>query len=132
MARRADPSMLRPQPSRKGEADSWPTPPSFTGFEDFVPAFNAARNAAIAVFGENWHLHPEAYIWATLPTAWTQVRVAGRTIPRPIPARFDEPTKDSWQAPRERLPDDVISERWSRAPRDQKLPVARFWPGGAL
>jgi hypothetical protein len=105
---------------------------TFTSFEDFVPAFSAARNAAIEVFGENWYLHPEAYVWARLPTAWTQVRVAGRAAPRPILARFDAPTMESWQAPRERLPDDVIGERWSRAPRDQKLPVARFWPGGTL
>jgi hypothetical protein len=106
--------------------------PTFNSFEDFLPAFNAARHAAIAVFGERWDLHPQAYVWARLPTAWTQVRVAGRTIPRPIRARFDEPTKDSGQAPRERLPDDVISERWSRAPRDQKLPTARFWENQEL
>jgi hypothetical protein len=106
--------------------------PSFTSFEGFTLAFNKARHAAIAVFGERWDLHPQAYVWARLPTAWAQVRVAGQTIPRPIPARFDTPTMDSWQKPRDRLPDEVIGERWSRAPRDQKLPVARFWPGGVL
>jgi hypothetical protein len=85
-------------------------PPTFTDYESFVPAFTAARKAAIAEFGPNWHLHPQAFIWARLPIAWVRVRVAGGI----------------------RLPDAVVGSRWSTAPRDQRLPVARFWPGGEL
>jgi hypothetical protein len=78
---------------------------TFRGYEDFVPVFNAARQAAIAEFGPNWHRYPQSYVWARLPVEWTRVRVAAAG---------------------------VQGSRWSTAPRDQRLPVARFWPGGEL
>jgi hypothetical protein len=72
----------------------------FRGYDDFVPAFNAARHAAIAAYGPRWSLIPEARVWARLPRTWVNVQLTGR--------------------------------RSSTAPRDYKLPVARFWPGGRL
>jgi hypothetical protein len=91
--------------SRKVEAKPAPT---FIGYEDFVPAYNAARRALITEVGEHWHLYPQYYRWARLPVAWVQVRVAGRT-----------------QA-------GELGERWATASRDHRLPIARFWPDGQL
>jgi hypothetical protein len=82
--------------------------PTFTGYEDFVPAFNVARRALIAEVGINWHLHPEYYVWARLPIMWVQVRVASPT------------------------PADELHERWSVSPRDHRLPIGRFWPSGSM
>jgi hypothetical protein len=106
--------------------------PSFVSFEDFEPAYTAARQRCAAVYGENWHLHPQAYIWARLPVEWVRVEVAGRTTPLPLKPRLDPNRFAGWdQLPkREPLPDEVIGKRWSRAPRDVRLPVARFWPDG--
>jgi hypothetical protein len=121
--------------------------PTFSSYEDFVPAFNAARQAAREVFGERWSLHPQAHVWARLPAAWTRVRVAGKP---PTRQKLDLPTLLSQQTglppetdptellraldstAHEPLSDEAIGQRWSRAPRDQKLPIARFWPGGQL
>ena len=61
----------------------------------FVPLFNAARQAAMAEFGPRWDFGPQAFVWARLPAAWVRVRVANGT-----------------------------GLRLSKAPRDQKLPVA--------
>jgi hypothetical protein len=94
--------------------------PDFTGYRDFVAAYNAARQAAITVFGPRWDLHPAAYVWARLPAAWACVRVAGKQVSLTSPGAH---------AP---LSDDGIGWRWSKAPRDRKLPVARFWPSGEL
>jgi hypothetical protein len=105
---------------------------TFAGYEGFLLAVNAARKAAIAVFGERWDLHPQAYLWARLPAEWVRVRVAGRATPLALPPRFDPVEANSWNSLREPLPDEVIGQRWSRAPRDQKLPIARFWPDGQL
>lgn len=120
---------------------------SFTGFEDFIEAFNEARRKCAAIFGDRWHLHPAAYIWARLPAAWARVKVAGRTSPRQttdlptilsrrtgLPPQSDPALLLSALDSPSRLPlsDEEIGERWSRAPRDQKLPVARFWPNGEL
>jgi hypothetical protein len=55
----------RPAGSKKAGA-------TFRGFDDFVPAFNAARYAAIAMHGENWWLRPEACLKARLPRAWAK------------------------------------------------------------
>jgi hypothetical protein len=119
----------------------------FTGYEDFVQAFNAARQAAMDVFGPRWDRHPQAYIWARLPAAWVRVQVAGR---RPTREKLDlrallsnqtglPPESDpalllsALDSPtRKPLSDGEIGSRWSKAPRDQRLPVARFWPGGDL
>jgi hypothetical protein len=111
-----------------------PSPPSFTAYADFMPAFTAARQAVVAVFGSRWDLHPQAYVWARLPAAWAQVRVAGKATPHRLPARFDPPLDVPWSRlpVRERLPDEVVGERWSKTPRDRKLPVAKFWPNGSL
>lgn len=108
---------------------------SFEGFADFVPAFNAARQAAAEVFGPRWDLHPAAFVRARLPAAWAHTKVAGRTVPRlHPPSAFHRASPDDGDSlsARNRLPDEVIGARWSQAPRDQKLPVARFWPGGVL
>jgi hypothetical protein len=108
---------------------------SFTDHADFTPAFNAARKAAIVIFGPRWNLHPQAYIWARLPATWARVRVAGRNVPRQLSAALNSTWIGSdWDSlpARERLPDEVVGERWSKTPRDRKLPVARFWPGGEL
>lgn len=97
------PVPLRPQAKR---AEAQPAP-SFAGYADFARAFNAARAAVAEVFGPRWHLHPQAYVWARLPAALASVLV---------------------EAPK----GDQDGQRWSKAPRDQKLPIARFWPGGEL
>jgi hypothetical protein len=102
---------------------------TFIEYGDFVPAFNAARQAAIAVFGPRWDLRPQAYVCARLPVAWVRVKVAGRRAPLSHVRSGAVPDGLPLQG---RLPDDVIGERWSQAPRDQKLPIARFWPGGEL
>lgn len=73
--------------------------PSFKGYDDFVPAYNAARAAIAAELGENWHLAPGAYRWARVPVAWVRCPVYGRV---------------------------------STAPRDMRIPVARFWPSGEM
>jgi hypothetical protein len=70
---------------------------------DFVPDLMQAREAATAEFGERWDLQPEAFIRARLPAQWASVQVVSGK-----------------------------GHRTSRAPRDQKLPIARFWPGGVL
>jgi hypothetical protein len=77
--------------------------PHYRGYRDFVPAFTAARLAAIAVYGERWSLILEAYVWARLPKAWTTARTASSG-----PGQLGAPI------------------------RDHKLPVARFWPKGRL
>jgi hypothetical protein len=110
---------------------------SFTCYEDFVPVFNAARQAAIAEFGERWSLHPQAYVWARLPAEWVRVQVAGKRTPDLLPpSRFVSARSGAgdWSSlpARDRLSDEIVGTRWSTAPRDQKLPVARFWPGGEL
>jgi hypothetical protein len=85
------------KPQRKAAERSHP---HYRGYDDFVPAFNAARHAAIAAYGERWALNPDARVWARLPAAWVTVKLSqGRT---------------------------------STAPRDQRLPAARFWPKGRL
>jgi hypothetical protein len=109
--------------------------PTFTGYADFTPVFNVARQAASEVFGPRWDLHPQAFIWARLPKEWVRVRVAGRNTPQRLPALFDPPLigADWGSLPaRKPLPDEVVGNRLSIASRDQKLPVARFWPGGEL
>jgi hypothetical protein len=108
--------------------------PSFSGYEDFVVAYNAARQAAITVFGPRWDLHPQAYIWARIPVEWASQDVAGRTLPLSLPPRLGPPQFVSWDAlPKlDRLPDEIIGKRRSRAPRDRKLPIARFWSNGEL
>jgi hypothetical protein len=79
-------------------------PPHFRAYADFVPVFNAARRAAIEVYGEGWSINPEAYVWARLPVAWVRCKVA--TGKR--------------------------SFRFSATSRDHKLPVAKFWPRNRL
>ena len=110
-----------------------PVEPDFVDATDFMPAFNAAKRMAAETFGERWDLNPGAYVWARLPAAWAQVRVAGRAAPglHP-PSKFVSASSIDWRTPRERLPDEIIGERWARAPRDTKLPIARFWPSGCL
>ena len=72
---------------------------TFRGYDDFVPAYNAARAAIAVELGANWHLFPTAYQWARVPAPWASCKVFGRT---------------------------------SKAPRDMRLPAARYWPTGKL
>lgn len=88
---------------RKARQTRAVVPSRFRGYDDFVPVFNAARWAAIAVYGDRWSINPEAFVWARLPRNWVRVQVG------PKQARH-----------------------FSVAPRDRKLPVARFWPKGRL
>jgi len=67
---------------------------SFTGYDDFVPAFNAARQAAIAELGPRWYLVPGASIRARVPTAWVACKVYGRTSTAPRDQRF--PAAQFW------------------------------------
>ena len=73
--------------------------PTFKGYDDFVPAYNAARQAAIADLGETWYLVPGASTMARIPAKWAACKVYGRV---------------------------------SNAPRDRRLPAARYWPAGAM
>jgi hypothetical protein len=45
--------------------------PTFKGWDDFMPAFTAAREACKAVAGERWYLDPTVALKARVPAAWT-------------------------------------------------------------
>ena len=68
--------------------------PSFKGYEDFVPAYNAARHAAIAAHGEAWYLVPGASTWARIPAKWAACKVYGRVSHAPRDRRL--PAAQFW------------------------------------
>jgi hypothetical protein len=94
--------------ARKAVATVATSAPTFKNYDDFIVAYNKARWALIAEVGENWHLYPQYYVWARLPLAWVQTRVAGRLL------------------------NGELGDRWSTSSRDHRLPIARFWPSGEL
>jgi hypothetical protein len=67
---------------------------SFTGYDDFVPAFNAARHAAIAALGARWYLEPGASLYGRVPAAWASCKVYGRSSNAPRDQRF--PAAQYW------------------------------------
>lgn len=71
-----------------------PAAKSYAGYDDFVPAFNAARQAAIAELGAQWYLVPGASIRARVPTAWVACKVYGRTSSAPRDQRL--PAAQFW------------------------------------
>jgi hypothetical protein len=82
------------QPLRKRAARKAGT--SFRGYDDFVPAYNAARHAAIAALGERWWLVPGASTWARIPSAWAACKVYGRISHAPRDRRL--PAAHYWPA----------------------------------
>ena len=70
--------------------------PSFKGYDDFVPAFNAARAAIAAELGTHWHLRPDAWRWARVPAAWARCPVYGRVSTAPRDMRI--PLGQYWPA----------------------------------
>ena len=60
----------------------------FRAYDDFVPAFNTARRAAIQELGAHWYLVPGAAVWARVPSAWVGCRVFGRVSHAPRDQRF--------------------------------------------
>src|SRR6202048_1429875 len=62
---------LKPEPKRLGGGNT------FKGFDDFMPAYTAARLAAREAFGERWYLFPEATCYARLPVAWANCHIFG-------------------------------------------------------
>jgi hypothetical protein len=81
------------QPIRKAPAARKPAG-SFKGYDDFVPAFNAARQAAIAELGERWYLVPGASQWARIPAPWAACKVYGRVSNAPRDRRL--PAAQFW------------------------------------
>lgn len=81
------------QPIRKAPAARKPAA-SFRGYDDFVPAFNAARRAAIAALGERWYLVPGASQWARIPAPWAACKVFGRVSNAPRDRRL--PAAQFW------------------------------------
>jgi hypothetical protein len=59
---------------------------TFRNYDDFMPAFRAAREAAIAAAGVRWWMSPETSIWARVPPAWVYWRGLSRsgTSPRDL------------------------------------------------
>jgi len=70
--------------------------PSFRGYDDFVPAYNAARHAAIAALGQRWYMIPGASQWARIPSAWAACKVYGRVSHAPRDRRL--PAAQFWPA----------------------------------
>jgi hypothetical protein len=75
------------QPIRKAPA-ARKSAASFRGYDDFVPAFNAARHAAIAALGQRWYMVPGASQWARIPAPWAACKVYGRTSTAPRDRRL--------------------------------------------
>jgi hypothetical protein len=42
----------------------------FRGYNDFMPAFRAARERAMAAQGPRWWMSPDHSIWARVPAGW--------------------------------------------------------------
>jgi hypothetical protein len=62
---------LRPSAPKTADALSRPRARlSFKGFDDFMPAFRAAREAAIAEHGDQWWANPHTCLKGRVPTAW--------------------------------------------------------------
>ena len=49
---------------------------SFKGYDDFMPAFAAAREAARAAFGPKWVFNPDACCGARVPKGWVSWRTS--------------------------------------------------------
>ncbi len=52
---------------------------TYRGRDDFTPALDAARLAAIEAFGRQWYLNPGMSVKARVPAAWASCKVHGRT-----------------------------------------------------
>jgi len=61
---------------------------SYKGWDDFAPAFTAARQAAADAFGPRWYLNPDLSMHARLPAGWTSCRTFGRTSVSPRDVNF--------------------------------------------
>ena len=73
---------------------------SYSGFDDFMPAFNAARALAREAHGDRWHLNPDARMCARLPSAWVAAKGLSGTYRSPRDVAF--PRARFW--PGEALP----------------------------
>ena len=56
---------------------------TFAGWDDFMPAYTAAREAVAGRVGERWYLDPTVALKARVPGAWVSCRVVGRTSASP-------------------------------------------------
>ena len=78
---------VRPAGAKNAVARYSPRPRrAFKGFDDFMPVFRAAREAAKAEHGEKWWANPNASLWARVPAAWVHwkgLSVSG-TSPRDL------------------------------------------------
>jgi hypothetical protein len=66
---------------------------SFRGFDDFMPAFTAARMLAIADHGARWYLSADC-LKARLPAAW--VRWVGLSVSGKSPRDVNMPSARYW------------------------------------
>jgi hypothetical protein len=62
---------------------------TYSGFDDFMPAFNAARALAREAHGDRWHLNPDARMCARLPASWVSCSlISGKTVRSPRDVAF--------------------------------------------
>lgn len=61
---------------------------AFRGFDDFMPAFTAAREAAILEHGAKWWANPDASIWARVPPGWVAWKGYSRSGTSPRDMHF--------------------------------------------
>ena len=67
---------------------------TFSGFDDFMPAFTAARARAAAEVGERWYLDPTRSVKAQVPAAW--VRWVGKIASGRSPRDVNFPVARFW------------------------------------
>jgi hypothetical protein len=67
---------------------------TFAGYDDFMPAFYAAREAVACRAGRQWYLNPDVAMKARVPAAWVACRVSRGTINGPRDVNF--PRAEFW------------------------------------
>jgi hypothetical protein len=85
------------RPSAAGNAPAVYRPrrsTSYRGYDDFMPAFRAAREAAAAKHGPNWWMKPDASRWARVPPTWVAWKGYSRSGSSPRDMHF--PVGEFW------------------------------------
>jgi hypothetical protein len=78
----------RPAAAGNAVARYSPRRKAFRGYDDFMPAFAVAREAAIREHGPKWWANPDACRWARVPAAWVHWKGFSRSGTSPRDMHF--------------------------------------------